>query len=198
MLYEKTHIHSTIAVHSRELQKDVTENIETKATEDKELIFMGYDASKKTKRAQMSFKHWDNFIKDVYLFLKNKNINVKNFVEENENSFVIKSSGNKDGALNVISEDINKQIQELFDNFAEGTVSRSQLVRQKVEILEQINNTAMKSYENALAVGLQTVATALSKSDKDGDKSEHPKALDKLESLARRIWENHIVKKINL
>ncbi|WP_426278697.1 phage tail protein [Chryseobacterium sp. S-02] len=198
LLYEKTHIHSTIAVHSRELQKDVTENIETKATEDKELIFMGYDASKKTKRAQMSFKHWDNFIKDVYLFLKNKNINVKNFVEENENSFVIKSSGNKDGALNVISEDINKQIQELFDNFAEGTVSRSQLVRQKVEILEQINNTAMKSYENALAVGLQTVATALSKSDKDGDKSEHPKALDKLESLARRIWENHIVKKINL
>ncbi|UMQ43427.1 hypothetical protein MKS83_06940 [Chryseobacterium sp. Y16C] len=198
LLYEKTHIHSTIAVHSRELQKDVTENIETKATEDKELIFMGYDASKKTKRAQMSFKHWDNFIKDVYLFLKNKNINVKNFVEENENSFVIKSSGNKDGALNVISEDINKQIQELFDNFAEGTVPRSQLVRQKVEILEQINNTAMKSYENALAVGLQTVATALSKSDKDGDKSEHPKALDKLESLARRIWENHIVKKINL
>ncbi|WP_267402495.1 MULTISPECIES: hypothetical protein [unclassified Chryseobacterium] len=56
----------------------------------------------------------------------------------------------------------------------------------------------MKSYKDALIVGLQTVATALSKSDKDGDKSEHPKALDKLESLARRIWENQIVKKINL
>lgn len=49
-----------------------------------------------------------------------------------------------------------------------------------------------------MTVGLQTVATALSKSDKDGDKSEHLKALDKLKEIAKQIWENHIVKKINL
>lgn len=68
----------------------------------------------------------------------------------------------------------------------------------KREILKTINDIAEKSYESALTVGLQTVATALSKSDNDGDKSEHPKALDKLKEIANVIWRNHIIKKINL
>jgi len=52
--------------------------------------------------------------------------------------------------------------------------------------------------ESALTVGLQTVSTALSKSDKDGDKEDHFNALSYLKIVANEIWRNHIIKEINI
>jgi len=38
--------------------------------------------------------------------------------------------------------------------------------------------------------GIEAVATALSKSDDDGDKSEHPQAIEHLKIIAGQIWRN--------
>lgn len=198
LLYKTTHIHSDKAVHSVELQADATNNIEKQATRNKELVFMGYDEGRETKRAQMREEHWDNFIKDVYLFLQHKNINVEDFVKNNKDSYVIKVPGNNAGVLNIISDDIADQIQKLFNKFAGKEMPKSQLLRQKNKILEQINMTVNKSYQGALLSGIETVATALSKSDDDGDKSEHPQAIEHLKIIAGQIWRNHIVKPIEL
>ena len=198
LLYKTTHIHSDKAVHSVELQAEATDNIEKQATKNKELVFMGYDGGRETKRAQMREEHWDNFIKDVYLFLQRKNINVEDFVKNNKDSYVIKVPGNNAGVLNIISDDIADQIQKLFNKFAGKEIPKSQLLRQKNKILEQINMTVNKSYQGALLSGIETVATALSKSDDDGDKSEHPRAIEHLKIIAGQIWRNHIVKPIEL
>jgi hypothetical protein len=198
LLHKDTHRESNKAVHSIDLQTEVTENIEREASASRELIFIGYDGVRKTKRAQMRKEHWDNFIKDVHLLLQRDRIDINSFVKENENSFVIKSSGNNVGALDVISKDITQQIQELFDKFARTRLYKDKIKQQKENILKAINNTAIISYKSVLTLGLQTVATALSQSDKDGDKSEHPKALSKLKEIAIQIWENHIVKRIDL
>jgi hypothetical protein len=199
LLHKDTHRESDEAVHSKELQKDVTQNVEKYSVENREITIMGYDGVNNVKRAQMWKLHWDNFIKEAHLLLKRGNIDINSFVAENEGSFVIKSRGNKAGAFDIISKDITKQIQDLFNSFAVGTRAFDEnLEREKIKILKTVNDIAEKSYESALTVGLQTVATALSKSDKDGDKSEHPKALDKLREIANIIWRNHIIKKINL
>ncbi|MCS3870490.1 hypothetical protein J3D55_003406 [Chryseobacterium ginsenosidimutans] len=198
LLYKTTHIHSDKAVHSVELQADATDSVEKQATRNKELVFMGYDEGRETKRAQMREEHWDNFIKDVYLFLQHKNINVEDFVKNNKDSYVIKVPGNNAGVLNIISDDIADQIQKLFNKFAGKEMPKSQLLRQKNKILEQINMTVNKSYQGALLSGIETVATALSKSDDDGDKSEHPQAIEHLKIIAGQIWRNHIVKPIEL
>ncbi|MFC0425388.1 hypothetical protein [Chryseobacterium scophthalmum] len=199
LLHKDTHRESDEAVHSKELQKDVTQDVEKYSLENREITIMGYDGVNNVKRAQMWKSHWDNFIKEAHLLLKRGNIDINSFVTENEGSFVVKSKGNKAGAFDIISKDITKQIQDLFNSFAVGTRAFDEnLEREKIKILKTVNDIAEKSYESALTVGLQTVATALSKSDKDGDKSEHPKALDKLREIANIIWRNHIIKKINL
>ncbi|PJJ67452.1 phage tail protein [Chryseobacterium geocarposphaerae] len=201
LLHKDTHRESDEAVHSKELQKDVIQDLEKYSMENKEIVIMGYDGTKKTKRAQMRKSHWDNYIKEAHLLLKRGNIDLDSFVVENKGSFIIKSPGNKAGAFDVISKDIAEKIQELFNKFTDASTTREyreELKSYKREILKTINDIAEKSYESALTVGLQTVATALSKSDNDGDKSEHPKALDKLKEIANVIWRNHIIKKINL
>ncbi|UTX50100.1 hypothetical protein [Chryseobacterium sp. MA9] len=202
LMHKDTHRESDKAVHSQELQKDVTRNIEKYSLENRQIIIMGYDGVKNAKRAQMWKSHWDNFIKEAYLLLKRGHIDINSFVEENKGSFVIKSQDNKAGAFDVISKDATDQIQELFDKFAGNSKNNREfnreLQQEKRKILSDVNDITMKSYQDGLVVGLQTVATALNKSDKDGDKSEHLKALNKLESIAKQIWENHIVKKINL
>jgi len=199
LIHKDTHRESDKAIHSQALQKDVTTDVEKFSLENKEIIIMGYDGENEVKRAQMWKSHWDNFIKEAYLLLKRGDIDINSFVIENKGSFVIKSKGNKAGAFDIISKDITKQIQDLFNSFAVGSRAFDEnLERKKIEILSNINDITMKSYKDALTVGLQTVATALSKSDKDGDESEHLKALDKLKEIAKQIWENHIVKKINL
>lgn len=55
-----------------------------------------------------------------------------------------------------------------------------------------------ESFQGALLSGIETVAAALSKSDDDGDKSEHPQAIEHLKIITGQIWRNHIVKPIEL
>ena len=61
-----------------------------------------------------------------------------------------------------------------------------ELEDKKIETLKQINDTADKAYKSAVIVGLQTVRSALDKSSLDGDKKDHPLALEKLKDLSNR------------
>jgi len=198
LMHKDTHRESNKAVHSKELQKDVTSNIEKYSIKNREIIIMGYDGTKNSKRAQMWEQHWDNFIKEAHLLLKRGNIDINSFVTENEGSFVVKSRGNKAGAFDTISKDITEQIPDLFNKFTNTREYNEELKRQKRKILSDVNDITLTSYQSALTVGLQTVSTALSKSDKDGDKEDHFNALSHLKIVANEIWRNHIIKEINI
>ncbi|MEW7281329.1 hypothetical protein ABW636_22300 [Aquimarina sp. 2201CG1-2-11] len=175
------------AVHSIGLQPHVMKEIETYTEETKEIVLIGADSKTKVRRAQMTEGSWNVFIKNVFFMTSNREFEVKNDDQE----LIIKSEGSDKKALEKISEEINVRLEGI------ETMGKRDIIRKKNEIRDLINLTAENAYKNALISALLTVKTALSKSDKDGPKENHPKVLSKLEDLSNKIWRNNIVKEIS-
>lgn len=73
------------------------------------------------------------------------------------------------------------------------------ITKEKIErerIVNIINGTAERAFDNALINGIAAEKIALSKSKKDGSKREHAAALANLPEIASQIWQKLVIKKI--
>lgn len=189
LIHRETHQYAAgKAVHSSNLQKEVTENLENEAKgnlegKSKKIIVVGTNGEG-VKRARMQEGHWKSFIKKIFSLTKNGGFEIKADTEK----FVIKSNGEDKEALNDLIATTRKEISD---------IEALELEIKQDEILKRINDTTRKAYESALISGIATVRAALSKSTFDGDKGKHKDKLTDLEAKAEDIWEEKIIQTIN-
>lgn len=96
---------------------------------------------------------------------------------------------------NAVAESFFKSLKTKLI-YGNKLITKEKIERERERIVNIINGTAERAFDNALINGIAAVKIALSKSKKDGSKREHAAALANLPEIASQIWQKLVIKKI--
>lgn len=182
-----THRTANNAVHGSNIQNEVLEEIKAEVEEDidkKQRIVVVLKTGKRLI-ANLNDEHWQLFLLKVYE-LENRKKTDKTNIENSKTAdeLIIKVKGGDEEALTKVANEIGSEAEKELNNVKTRTAKK----RIATDIQNKINNTVKSAYNMGLSNSLNAVKVALSKSDKDGDKSKHAGILSSLSNLAENIW----------
>jgi hypothetical protein len=203
LIHQETHKDGgTMGVHNEGLQSYALKTIEETTKSDGDFRTVIYDNEKERLVASFREHHFQGFVKKIHDIVKSGK-NTLEIIKENKNEIIIKSDEHISNATSLIGENINTEINDLINNFGVLDADKKKVVdpdnirKHKEKIVEDINETARLSFEHSLKNSLDVLKVALEKHEKlEGDKKTREEALEKVKTLSKEIWRNHVIKEI--
>jgi hypothetical protein len=196
MLHENTHRLAQDAVHKAAIQGEVLQEItgilndpKNKGQERNNVVVLVARGERLVANLQSA--HWQHFINAIYKIEQEK-IN-KGEVEILKEDKILKIKSKKDDGNSDIGISLLKDVNKALSGINSNNNGKQILADERGKVIKLINDTAERTFANALTNGIAAVKVALRKSNEKGE-NKYEDALEKLENSATNIWKKVIIK----
>jgi hypothetical protein len=138
-------------------------------------------------------QHWQAFLSQVYEIEQQVESTTKKNVagiESQVDGLVVKVTGGSDKASLKAAEDLIARIKAAINTHSTAKKKEQEANNMAKEYRAKVGNILMNTFSIAKTNGVSAVRVALSKSNKDGDKTKHAGVLTQLNSEADKTWKN--------